>query len=264
MWNNIAAAFQLANLQVIGRKRRLVTLIIFLLPIALAFVVRRFGPPETNQGYASVVSGMLAFFLVPFIAVFWGSALLTDEVEGKTLVFLWTRPAGRSRLFILKYIAIVFWLFVLCAFAVSSTYAIVYSREGWSEVRNNWMVTIWDTRALLFGASCYAAMAFFFATLFKKPVTIGLLYAYLFDSLANILPGFLKRLSIRQNVLALITHPNTEDAKPPPWAKVLIDNTMTENEAILTLLIAAAVLVAAAALILRNKEYLGDDPARST
>jgi ABC-type transport system involved in multi-copper enzyme maturation permease subunit len=262
MWNTIAAAFQLTNLQVVGRKRRLVTLIVLLLPLAISFVVRKFGPQETNQGYAQVVSGMLALFLVPFISVFWGSALLTDEVEGKTLVFLWTRPSGRARLFGLKYIALLFWLLVLCAISVLSTYLVLYSRDSLQNVRDNLMITVWDTRALLFGAACYAALAFFFATVFKKPVTIGLLYAYLFDSIAFLLPGFLKRLSVRHNVLSLTTHPSSE--KPSGFLKLLTESNITEAQAMGTLLISAAVLVILGLLILRNKEYLGDDPARTT
>ncbi|MGI8904979.1 MAG: ABC transporter permease [Candidatus Sumerlaeaceae bacterium] len=261
MWNTIAAAFELANIQVIGRKRRIVTLVMFALPILLSFVVRKFGPDDTNQGYAAVVSGMLAVFLVPFVAVFWGSALLTDEVEGKTLVFLWTRPAGRARLFVLKYIAVVFWLALLSAIAVTATYTILYSRESMANVSSNFLVAVWDTRALAIGAACYAALAFFFATVFKKPVTVGLLYVYLFDTIARVLPGFLKRLSVRHNVLSLTSHPTTE--KPNPLTRFLAESSITETEAMFTLIGAAVVFVIAGALILRNKEYLGDDPARS-
>jgi ABC-type transport system involved in multi-copper enzyme maturation permease subunit len=262
MWNTIAAAFQLATLQVIGRKRRLVTIIVFLLPFVLALIVRRFGAPDTNLGYSAVVSGMLAMFLIPFVAVFWGSALLTDEVEGKTLVFLWTRPAGRSRLFVLKYIAVVLWIFLLSAVAILSTYLVIYSRTSFSNVADNLMVTIWDIRALALGGACYAALSFLFATLFKKPVTIGLLYAYLFDSLANVLPGFMKRFSIRHNVLSLASHP-TPDHPRGVFAKVMAEANTTESEAMLTLVIASLALLIAGALILRQKEYLGDDPART-
>ena len=151
MWNTFAGSFQLANIQVFGRKRRLVTIIVFLLPLAMAILLRNIGPRETNEAYAQVVSGMLAVFLVPFIAVFWGSALLTDEVEGKTLVFLWTRPAGRSRLFVFKYLGILAWLLLLCAVAVTTTYAVIYSRVSFLDVMSNWMVIIWDTRALAIG-----------------------------------------------------------------------------------------------------------------
>lgn len=261
MWNTIAAAFQLAGIQVFGRKRRLVTIIMFLLPIGLAFIMREFGPKETSTAYAQVVSGMLALFLVPFIAVFWGSAILTDEVEGKTLVFLWTRPAGRSRLFVLKYIAVVLWLVMLSGISVFSAYVVLFSRESLESVKDNILMVVWDARALSLGAACYAALSFFFATVFKKPVTIGLLYAYLFDSFANVLPGFLKRLSIRHNVLSLTSHPQAE--RPKGFLKFLSENDITEWQAIWTLAIAALVFLAVGAVILRNKEYLGDDPARS-
>lgn len=265
MINAAAAALRLANIQVFGRKRRVVTVLVFLLPIVLGLLMRNFGPDNKSQAYAQVISGMLAIFVIPFVAVFWGSAILTDEIEGKTLVFLWTRPVGRSRLFVMKYLAIVLWLFALGLCVTLLTYLVIYIpwplNAGMGELFGaDAQMILWDARALALGGATYGALAFFFATLFKKALTFALIYVYTFDGIATFMPGFLQRLSIRYHILTLTSHPDTE--KPQGILKLINQSATTETQAMMTLVIAAAILIVCGSLIMRNKEYLSDDPAR--
>ena len=44
-------------------------------------------------------------FIVPVLGVFYGTSLIADEVEDKTITYLFTRPIRRSAVLIGKYIA---------------------------------------------------------------------------------------------------------------------------------------------------------------
>jgi len=263
MMNHIAAAITLANQQVLGGKRRYVTFLLFIVPFFMGGVIGRFSPDDVSAMYAHVVSGVLMNFLVPFVAVFWGSALLTDEVEGKTLVYLWTRPIGRARLFLMKYIVVALCLALLSAFSVLAAYLAIYLQRRPEQIISNLLMTVWDMRALAMGAATYAAVAFFLATWLKRPMAVGLLYAYVWDSAAAFLPGFLRRTSIRHHMLSLSTHPEADSSANEGFLKLLSEANTTETQAMVTLLVATVVFVAAGAYILRNREFLGDDPARN-
>lgn len=261
MGNLVAAGITLANINIFGGKRLKMAVLLFLLPALLTLFVVYAGPTGSNEIYALALVGLLGSALIPFVSVFWGSAVLTDEVEGKTLVFLWTRPAGRARLFLVKFVTACAWLLALCTVAVVSSYVISYARSGAHSVAGNALIMVWDIRALALGSVCYAALALFFASLVKRPLILGLLYAYGWENIALVLPGFLQRFSIRYNMLTLATQQEAEKSENL-LQKLLEKAEITELQAMLTLGLTTVVLVAAALWIIRGREFLGDDPAR--
>lgn len=263
MVNHFAAALTLSNQQVFGGRRRYAAAFLFILPAVLGCIVAYYGPAELSRTYAQVVSVMLVGFLMPFPAVFWGSSLVTDEIEGKTLVYLWTRPVGRARLFLAKYVVVAGWLVVFSVFSSVSAYTSIYLLRSRSELLDNLPMAFWDARALSLGAAAYAAMAFFLATLIKRPLLVSLLYVYMWDLAAAFLPGFLQRTSIRHHVLTLSTHQPETENQATGLLKLVTESTTTEGEAIATLLGIVIVFALSAAYILRNREFLGDDPARA-
>ena len=44
-------------------------------------------------------------FIVPVLGVFYGTSLIADEVEDKTITYLFTRPIRRSAVLVGKYLA---------------------------------------------------------------------------------------------------------------------------------------------------------------
>ena len=52
-------------------------------------------------------------FIVPVLGVFYGTALMADEVEDKTLTYLFTRPIPRGAVLVGKYLA-----FLVCTLLV--------------------------------------------------------------------------------------------------------------------------------------------------
>lgn len=105
--NLLAAAWKLTNYKLFAGRRILVALFVFASPVALCalilFLARKDIPVgRVGEMYTTSIQTIYVMVLLPFVAIFWGSTLLSDEVENKTLVYLWTRPAGRARLFSLQ------------------------------------------------------------------------------------------------------------------------------------------------------------------
>src|SRR5918994_7810389 len=87
-------------------------------PILLAFGIRalaapgRFGLPSLNGTPVAgpALFGMIVWlvyvrFILPVLGVFYGTALIADEVEDQTITYLFTRPIPRSAVFLGKYLA---------------------------------------------------------------------------------------------------------------------------------------------------------------
>src|SRR5438477_13111810 len=55
--------------------------------------------------YGMMVWLLYVRFLVPVLGVFYGTSLIADEVDDKTLTYLFTRPISRSAVLLGKYLA---------------------------------------------------------------------------------------------------------------------------------------------------------------
>lgn len=251
------------------------TLVSYLLPVGVALLLRTFLPAraftDPSVGYGSVLVGVYASILVPFMAVYWGSSVLTDEVEGKTLVYLWTRPAGRARIMIMKFVFALAWFVALLLPSLTAAY-LALAWGGEQPVRLHDLQTVlWDLRALGLGGLTYAAVAFFLAALIRKPLMASLLYFYTVDFFLSwpIIPGYLKLLSVHHYVAVL----STREAAPESGEaagllgraleKLVEETPTTESQAVWTLAAAGLAFLFTGALLMRSREFLGDDPARN-
>jgi ABC-2 type transport system permease protein len=262
MLNTFAAAWKLTCYQLLSKKQLWFTCILLIVPVVASLAVRqgvRFNP---DLAYPRMVSTLLANVLIPFVGLLWGTTLLTDEIDGKTLVYLWTRPNGRGTLFAARAVLLGVCLAIFSFTAVTSVYLCIFAGQKSSE--NLWAnaaMIIWDTRALALGAVAYAAAGLLLASLFKRALVVGLVYVYAVDGVGQFLPGFLRKLSLRHYVLSLSTHPDVQ--RPRGVLKLLEKSNTPETEAILTLGIVACVMAAIGIYILLQREFLGDDPART-
>lgn len=268
--STLAATFRLTTYQLLGGRRRLLTLVTFLLPVGLAFLARVLLPARAFQdptvGYAMMLLGIYVGVFVPFMAVYWGSAVLTDEIEGKTLVFLWTRPSGRSPVITLKFGIAMGWLILLVIPSLAATYAVLSWRSGLR--LHEFQAVIWDGRALALEALTYGALAFFLSSLVKRPLMTALLYVFSLDLFGTFLPGYLRLISVRHYVVTLTTQKQEDDSLPASrlgrrLMELVEQVETTESEAIWTMLIASTVMIALGAFFLRRREFMGDDPVRN-
>src|SRR5689334_9211804 len=87
-------------------------------PVVLAFAIRAIvlwtpaGMPLVNGArmggpalFGLMVWGLYLRFVVPVLGVFYGTALIADEIDDKTITYLFTRPIPRSSILFGKYLA---------------------------------------------------------------------------------------------------------------------------------------------------------------
>jgi ABC-type transport system involved in multi-copper enzyme maturation permease subunit len=259
-----AAAATLAGLQIFGRQRRWLTLGVFSLPVLVAGITRYLSEDLSSArtaAYIASVAGVYASAFVPFIGVFWGSAVFSDEVEGKTLVFLWTRPTGRTPVLLIKWLLVVLAFVLLLVPSLALMFGILFYDNGFGRIVSDGPMLLYDLGALTLGGLTYSAFGLLLATLFKRPLAAALFYVLIWDNAMHFLPGYLKLFSIRHYVAVLSSRPS--EGAPKGWLEFLAKSDTTETQAAVTLVAVALVLLAMSAIVLTRREYRTDDPARS-
>ena len=81
-------------------RRAVALLLLAALPVGLAFLQVRFANIVTASNFMAVV--LLGYFqvVVPFAGLFLGVSVLGDEIEGRTVSYLFTRPVPRWAIYL--------------------------------------------------------------------------------------------------------------------------------------------------------------------
>jgi ABC-2 type transport system permease protein len=202
--------------------------------------------------YAVIVAVYWVRNVLPLVALFFATALVADEVEGKTLTYLLTRPLTRHSIFAGKFAAYVATTLVLALPAVVLTFFVLQTAQGWGAVGPAVGDLFRDLGVAALALVVYGALFALLGVLLKRPVIPGLLFLYGWELMAN-LPGYLPRLTLTAWLRSLITHRPAEEGLAGLFQQVL-----PAGQSLAVLVVASAAFVAAAAWIFSTREYVLD------
>lgn len=179
-----------------------------LLHIQINFNTVRFN---SEAVFGNAISVLYLRFIVPAIGVFYGTSLIADEVEDKTITYLFTRPIARGAIVLGKYLA-----YLLCAAAVvlPSVALMFMILVPFGDMGRVFPALLRDLGVIALGLAAYGAVFLWSGVSFKRPLVGGLVFVFGWEPLALVLPGYLRRLTIAYYVqgswsgvaaLALIT-----------------------------------------------------------
>jgi ABC-type transport system involved in multi-copper enzyme maturation permease subunit len=237
--------------------------------VLLALVVRTvvtIEPRALPRIEGMTISGLTLFglmiwllyirFIVPILGVFYGTSLIADEIEERTITYLFTRPVSRGAVLLGKYMAYVACTVLLVLPSVVLVYFLVVPLGG-SQVGAGFPTLAIDLGILALGLAAYGALFALVGALFKRPVVAGLIYAFGFEPAVLLIPGYLRQLTIGYYLQGLVPH-----AMPQDSSTVSLLQTMVELPVVpLSIISLAGITGVALWLAMRtveNREYVLD------
>jgi hypothetical protein len=188
--------------------------------------------------------------VLPLTALFYATSLVADEVEGRTLTYLVTRPITRVAIFAGKFAAYLVTTLCLALPACVLTFFLLLSARGLSGVGGAALDLLRDVAVLALALAVYGAFFALMGVLLKRPVIPGLVFLYGWELLAN-LPGYLPRLTITAWLRSLIAHRPAQEGLAGLFQQVL-----PPVQAVPVLLVATFLFFYAAARIFSAREYV--------
>lgn len=150
-------------------------------------------------------------FIVPVLGVFYGTSLIADEVEDKTITYLFTRPIRRAAVLLGKYAAYLVCTVLLVLPAVVLIFFLVVSIGG-GGVGAAFPSLVEDLGMLAAGLAAYGALFAFVGARLKRPLIVGLVFAFGWEPAVLVFPGYLKRLTVAYYLQALVPHSMPQDS----------------------------------------------------
>ena len=182
-------------------------------PIFEQNVVRN-GARSTILVPGPVVFGYVMWMLyltviVPILGVFYGTSLMADEVEDKTITYLFVRPIRRGAVLIGKYLAYVVCTVFVVLPSVVLVYLLIVPING--SLGGSFIDLLKDLALLTLGLAVYGAVFAFIGAKLKRPLLVGLMFVFGWEPAAMAFPGYMKRFTVSYYIQGLVPHaiPNT-------------------------------------------------------
>ena len=195
-------------------------------------------------------------FIIPILGVFYGTALIADEVEDKTITYLFTRPIPRSAVLLGKYLAYVVCTVLLVLPSVVLVFFLIVP-IGDGSIGAAFPSLVKDLGMVAIGLAAYGAVFALVGTRLKRPLVAGLVFAFGWEPAVLFFPGYLKRLTVAYYLQALVTHEMPQDS-----AVSLLLQVFREVPGVLTSLASLAVIIGLtlwqAGVAVERREYVLD------
>ena len=186
------------------------------LPVLLAAIVRllhELGAPGMRVNNAAVtgpvIFGLMIWvffvrFSVPVLAVFYGTALIADEVEDRTITYLFTRPIPREAVLVGKYLAYLTCTAFVVLPAVVLVWLLIVPIGG--RLADSFIDLTKDLGLLVMGLAVYGAVFALIGARFKRPLLAGLFFIFGWEVLVMAVPGSFRLFTVAHYLHGLVPH----------------------------------------------------------
>ena len=252
------AVFGLSLEGMLWSRRSLVLGAFLAIPVLIAIVYRLVlaaRMPAEITGlhlYGYLVALFWVRNALPLAALFYATALIADEVEGRTITYLLTRPLSRGSILAGKFAAFLATTLSLSLPAAVVTFFLLATSRGWAGMSARVPDLFRDLGVMALTLLTYGAFFTLMGVLLRQPLIPGLLFVFLWELLANA-PGYLPRFTITAYLRSLIRHQPAQEG-----LAALFGDVLPADLSLATLAAMIVVFLGAAAWIFWSREYVLD------
>jgi ABC-type transport system involved in multi-copper enzyme maturation permease subunit len=257
--------FELSLGEMLWSRRTIFMGLVVGLPVLLALIIRLFelagasGVRVNNMAVdGPAVFGLIiwAFFLkfsIPVLGVFYGTSLIADEVEDKTVTYLFSRPISREAVLLGKYLAYLGCTMLVVLPSIMLVWLLVIPMGG--SFGANFIDLVKDLGIVAIGLAVYGAVFAFIGAKFKRPLLIGLVFVFGWEQVVLMFPGYLKQFSVAYYLQGLVPHAMPNDSFAS-MVQAIFRETPSLSTSLIALGLITAVFLWIAAYIVANREYV--------
>ncbi len=220
------------------------------------------GRPMVVDGpiiFGLMIWGFYLSFSVPLLGVFYGTALIADEVEDKTITYLFTRPISRGAVLIGKYVAYLASTALVVLPSVMLVFFLVVPLLGGS-IGANFPQLVTDLALLAVGLAVYGALFALVGAWFKRPLLTGLVFIFGWEPIVAVVPGYMKQFTVSYYLQGLVPHAMPQDGVVAAILNVLQANEMFPSATVSVAGLAVILLggLSLAVWLVERREYVLD------
>ncbi len=237
-----------------GKVRLFAVLALF--PVVLSVLVRILLAGRTGDAMEVFNDILMVFYLQFFIVIlslFYGTSVTSEEVEGRTLSYLVTRPIAKPVIVAGKFAAYVALSFLIVGISLALSFFIMNgARLGDPSL----YVTFFRyAGVLLLGILAYTALFTFLGTLLKRAVLVGLVFGFGWENVIQYFPGSTQKFSLVHYLKSLLPYHYSGGGGGLTSILLFRLEPTPPVAAVLALVVVTGVFVVLACAVFRWKEF---------
>jgi len=215
--------FDLSLGEMLWSRRTIFMFLVVGVPVLMAAIVRvviAVGGSTMKVNSVAVTGGPAIFglmiwafyvrFAVPVLGAFYGTALIADEVDDKTITYLFTRPIPRGAVLVGKFLAYLVCTLCVVLPSIMMVWLIIIPMGG--SLGESFPDLIKDLGILAVGLAVYGAVFAFVGSAVKRPLLVSLFFVIGWENAVMAFPGYLKRFTVAYYVQGLVPHAMPNDS----------------------------------------------------
>ncbi len=169
--------------QTVGQRRTWVILLFASVPVIFALIFRLAADADENrlEFFMEGMDGLVIGLILPLTALVFGTAVLGQELEDGTAVYLLSKPISRWRVVLEK--ATAAWIATSVVLGISIGAMALILLAGDAEYR----LILAGSAALSFGALAYVSLFVCLSIMFSRALIIGIVYVFVWEALITAL-----------------------------------------------------------------------------
>ncbi len=192
----------------IRKKRTILLTLLSFTPVLLLLIAKiiEITKPHSSISASHLYSNIIVAFYIQFIigilSIFYGSSVIDEEVEGKTLIYLFSKPISKSSIILGKFLSYISIIVITIMSGLIISFIIAYIN---AYISHKIIIMFFKYMiASFFAIMAYTSLFTMLATFFKRTAIVGLLFIFGWESIINYMPGKTQKLTIIHYVKSLI------------------------------------------------------------
>jgi ABC-2 type transport system permease protein len=228
------------------------SLVSFALAMAWKSIARDATPTDR---FVNTVN-LLVFRLLPLAAAIYTTAVISQEIEQKTIVYLLTRPIQRWKLLLGR------WLAAATTILTMSLISLIMARFGSGGAVEASFVS--DVLAIALGALAYSSLFLFVTLILNRAVIFCVLFAFGWETSVPNLPTGMQNLSVLSHMQAIAQHPPSKVGSGKIFEMIsgmMGMGKMTAGSSTFALLVFSAIMIGLSCFWFTTHEYIPREDA---
>jgi ABC-type transport system involved in multi-copper enzyme maturation permease subunit len=215
--------FDLSLGELLWSRRTIFMFLVVGVPVLMATIVRlviAVGGSTMKVNSVAVTGGPAIFglmiwafyvrFAIPVLGAFYGTALIADEVDDKTITYLFTRPIPRGAVLIGKFLAYLVCTMCVVLPSIVVVWLVIIPMGG--SLGESFPDLVKDLGLLAIGLAVYGAVFAYVGSAVKRPLLVSLFFVIGWENAVMAFPGYLKRFTVSYYVQGLVPHAMPNDS----------------------------------------------------
>jgi len=176
-----------------GRKAVITVLVILFVAAVMGYAGSQSDDPLDDG--TDLLDTLILFFFMPVMAMIFGSSLIRDEIDDRSITHVATAPLDRAFSYLGYYLPLGIAVSVSMV-AITSVGALAFfGQHGLGPEAMGVFVEF--LVLVVIGSFVYSSLFLAISVLFNKPVMVGLFYAFIWEGFIGSLPGAIQSASIK-------------------------------------------------------------------